>query len=126
MNRDSLFLELENFTSPGYASNRVIGYPVELRPLGRLVQSDRPICYGVLKRSDHAADGVPLVRITDLEDGRVVGDSLFRISHELDTEFGRSRLRGGELLLSIQGTIGRLAIAPQTLRGANISRTIAE
>jgi type I restriction enzyme S subunit len=32
---------------------------------------------------------------------------------------------GGEVLVSIQGTIGRVAVAPQELSGANISRTIA-
>jgi type I restriction enzyme S subunit len=34
-------------------------------------------------------------------------------------------LDGGEVLLSIQGTIGRVAICPPRLKGANISRTLA-
>jgi type I restriction enzyme S subunit len=52
-------------------------------------------------------------------------ESAHYITKELDAEFERSRLEGGEVLLSIQGTIGRTAIVPTNLRGANISRTLA-
>ena len=48
-----------------------------------------------------------------------------RISPALDVEFSRSRLAGGEVLLSIQGTVGRVALVPRELAGANISRTLA-
>jgi len=94
-------------------------------PLDHLVPEDRPICYGVLKPGDYIPDGVPLVRILDLEDNEVRLEGLYRVSASLDKEFARSRLEGGELLISIQGTVGRVAIAPDALRGANISRTIA-
>jgi type I restriction enzyme, S subunit len=50
---------------------------------------------------------------------------IYQITPELSSEFKRSVLQGNEVLLSIQGTIGRVAICPPHLRGANISRTIA-
>lgn len=90
-----------------------------------LVAKDRPICYGVLKPGPHVPDGVPLVRIVDVADGEVRLDELHHVSTQLDTEFSRSRLEGGEILLSIQGTIGRVAIVPPELNGGNISRTLA-
>jgi type I restriction enzyme, S subunit len=93
--------------------------------LGRLVPTDRPICYGVLKPGPFEDDGIRLVRIVDLLGDVISRSGLYRISTTLDQEFKRSRLRGGEILLSIQGTIGRVAIVPQDLGGANISRTIA-
>jgi type I restriction enzyme S subunit len=93
--------------------------------LGELTENTRPICYGVLKPGPQIEGGVPLVKITDM-DKRILGpDGMQQISNELDNEFRRSRLRGGEVLLSIQGTVGRVAIAASTLEGANISRTIA-
>jgi type I restriction enzyme S subunit len=79
----------------------------------------------VLKPGSYAPDGVPLVRILDIESDVVDETALFRISRRLDEQFERSRLDGGELLVSIQGTIGRVAIATDRIRGANISRTIA-
>jgi type I restriction enzyme S subunit len=93
--------------------------------LGELTENTRPICYGVLKPGPQVEGGVPLVKITDM-DKRILGpEGMQQISNELDHEFRRSRLEGGEVLLSIQGTVGRVAIAASTLEGANISRTIA-
>ena len=97
----------------------------QICPLGDLVVDGRPICYGVLKPGEFVADGVPLVRIVDIVNEQVGLDGLYRISATLDAEFQRSKLQGGEVLVSIQGTIGRVAVAPQELSGANISRTIA-
>lgn len=104
--------------------------PLELVPwptasLGELTTASRPICYGVLKPGPYDPNGVPLVKIQDLHGGTVTRDRLHYITPELDAEFSRSRLIGGEVLLSIQGTIGRVAICPDYLAGANISRTIA-
>jgi restriction endonuclease S subunit len=93
--------------------------------LGELTQNTRPICYGVLKPGDFEMDGVPLIRIVDMKGDVLSLDSVHRISTQLDNEFSRSRIRGGEVLLSIQGTIGRVAIAPSSAAGSNISRTIA-
>ena len=93
--------------------------------LGQLTSRTRPICYGVLKPGPYVHDGVPLLRIVDLAGDVVAPSGYHRISSALDSEFHRSRLRGGEVLLSIQGTVGRVAIAPAALAGANISRTIA-
>ena len=93
--------------------------------LGELTENTRPICYGVLKPGPQVEGGVPLVKITDM-DKRILGpEGMQQISNELDNEYRRSRLQGGEVLLSIQGTVGRVAIAASTLKGANISRTIA-
>jgi type I restriction enzyme S subunit len=93
--------------------------------LGELTENTRPICYGVLKPGPQVEGGVPLVKITDM-DRRILGpEGMQQVSNELDNEFRRSRLQGGEVLLSIQGTVGRVAIAASTLKGANISRTIA-
>jgi type I restriction enzyme S subunit len=90
--------------------------------LGQLTATTRPICYGVLKPGPYVEGGVPLLRIVDMA-GHVVAQSGYhRISSTLDSEFHRSRLRGGEVLLSIQGTVGRVATVPAALAGANISR----
>jgi type I restriction enzyme S subunit len=87
----------------------------------------RTPCYGVVQPGDDSSDGVPLVRVCDLEgDGESVAiEGLRRIPPEVASEYERSQLEGGELLISVVGTIGRTAIAPPALRGANIARAIA-
>jgi type I restriction enzyme S subunit len=87
----------------------------------------RSICYGVVQPGDDDGDGVPLVRVCDLVgDGLTVDTSSLRaIPATIDSDYERSRLEGGELLVSVVGTIGRTAIAPLSLRGANIARAVA-
>jgi type I restriction enzyme S subunit len=92
--------------------------------LGELT-SHRPICYGVLKPGKRQEKGVPLIRITDITENRLDESDIYLITSELSQEFGRSVLTGGEVLLSIQGTIGRVAICPNHMKGANVSRTLA-
>jgi type I restriction enzyme, S subunit len=83
------------------------------------------VAYGVLKPGPSTPDGVPMLRVSDVREGQVDQSSIYRISHELDAEYKRTKLIGGEVLLSIQGSVGRAAIVPKSLAGANISRTLA-
>lgn len=91
-------------------------------PLGDLLS--RPLAYGVLKPGDYVANGVPLVRIQDVHTGRLDPQQMHRISRELHQEFKRTALEGGELLLSIVGTLGKVIEVPQALRDGNISRAL--
>ncbi|MGE0307233.1 MAG: hypothetical protein AB7Q27_15910 [Acidimicrobiia bacterium] len=93
--------------------------------LGDLVEPGRKIAYGVLQPGGDVAAGVPLVRVMDLVDGTVAVSQLKRISPAIASKFPRTTLAGGEVLLSVVGTIGRLAVAPRHLRGANVARAVA-
>lgn len=91
----------------------------------QLNPANRPCAYGVLQPGDDLADGVPLVRVMDVADGRVAVDQLKRISPDISGQYRRTVLHGGEVLLTIVGTIGRTAVAPPELLGANIARAVA-
>jgi type I restriction enzyme S subunit len=43
----------------------------------------------------------------------------------IDAEYQRSKLRPGDVLLTIRGTVGRLALVPDELDGANITQDTA-
>lgn len=90
-----------------------------------LLPATEPICYGVVQPGSETEGGIPLVRVCDLVDGTVEIEQLRTISAAVDEEYARSRLNGGEVLVSVVGTIGRVAIAPPETRGANIARAIA-
>jgi type I restriction enzyme S subunit len=85
----------------------------------------RPISYGVLQPGDDLPDGIPLVRVCDVAEGRVAVDQLKRIAPAISAQFQRTILQGGEVLLTVVGTIGRTAIAPIVLAGANTARAVA-
>jgi len=91
------------------------------KPLSEIV--DRPIAYGVLKPAEAITNGVQMFRIQDFdEDGRLANTELHRISRALDHEFRRTRLREGDLIISVVGTIGKVYEIPNQYSGANVSR----
>lgn len=92
--------------------------------VGSLVASDRKIAYGVLQPGKHVPGGVPLVRVGNVEGFRLVGD-MKRIDPSIAARYPRTALRGGEVLLTVVGTIGRTAVAPPELAGANVARAVA-
>lgn len=85
----------------------------------------KSIAYGVLKPGPQQPGGVPMLRVKDLHGGAIDASDLYHITSELDAQYMRTKLQGGELLLSIQGSVGRVAIVPKSLSGANLSRTLA-
>lgn len=93
--------------------------------LADLVSQDRPICYGILMPGNGFEGGVPVVKVKDYPDGEVVVDGLLLTDPVIDEDYKRSRLRTGDLLISIRGTIGRLAFVPKALDGANITQDTA-
>jgi type I restriction enzyme S subunit len=98
----------------------------ELRKLETLLIKGRKISYGIVKPGKHDATGVRLIKSQQVRDDSMDLSADFRITKKLDQEYARTRLQGGEILLNLVGaSIGRSAIAPKELRGANVSRAIA-
>ncbi len=89
-----------------------------------LTPADRACAYGVLQPGDDTADGVPFIRVGDVHDGVVDIDTLKRIQPSIAAQYPRTQLEGGEILITIVGTIGRTAVVPRSLNGANVARAI--
>src|SRR4030095_2790241 len=69
--------------------------------------------------------GVPLVRVCDVADGKVAVDQLKLVDPKIAAAFKRTFLQGGEVLLTVVGTIGRTAIVPPEIAGANVARAVS-
>lgn len=91
--------------------------------LSSLCEHGRPLCYGVVQPGESCAQGVPLIRVQDMLDGGIAVGELRTIASKVDKDFQRSRVYGGEVLISLVGTIGRIAIVPDGLV-ANIARAL--
>jgi type I restriction enzyme, S subunit len=94
-------------------------------PLGTLVQASRPITYGILMPKANIPDGVPYVRVKDMKADGIDIAGLRRTSQVIADEYQRSMLRTGDVLVSIRGTYGRVAVVPDQLDGANITQDTA-
>ncbi len=95
------------------------------RPLNDLIAAGRPICYGILMPKEDVPNGVPYVRVKDFPGGAINVHSLRRTTRDIAEKYKRSALRPGDVLVSIRGTYGRVAIVPPELVGANITQDTA-
>jgi len=95
----------------------------DLVELGDLSPAGRRAAYGVLQPGPHVAEGVPLVRVGDITGNAIAGD-LKRIAPKIAEQYPRTRLRGGEVLITRVGTIGRTAVVPAQLQHANVARAV--
>lgn len=114
----SIFLEM--FGDPIANPN---GMPTTC--LHDVVSADRKITYGILKPGPDIADGIPYVRVVDIQNSMIDVENLKRTSVEISREYRRSTLKAGDLLISIRGHVGRMAIAPIECAGANITQDTA-
>ncbi len=69
--------------------------------------------------------GVPVVKVRNFDDGRLDLTKLVRTTKEIDAMYKRSRLQGGDILLSIRGSTGLVALVPPELGGGNITQDSA-
>ena len=105
--------------SPGV---KVVTSTVEL---GSLVLPEAPICYGILMPGEDTDGGVPVVKVRDYDHRGIEVGQLLRAAPSIETPYRRSRLEPGDLLMSIRGTTGVIAIVPPELVGANITQDTA-
>jgi type I restriction enzyme S subunit len=109
---------------PGYKQTEVGVIPTEWDSvaIADLVEPAFPICYGVVQVGADTRDGVPVVAIKYVKD--IETAPLHRVSTVLERPYARSRIKGGDVLISIKGTIGRVGVVPEGFSG-NISRELA-
>jgi type I restriction enzyme S subunit len=94
-------------------------------PLSELVEEGRGISYGIVQPGADVPDGVPIIRVKDIRNGQIDSRNPLRVSPEIEAAYSRTRLNGGELLLTLVGTVGESAIVPASLAGWNTARAVA-
>ncbi len=71
-----------------------------------------------------AGAGIPIVRVNDVRNGRISTTSPMKVTPKIEAAYSRTRLQGGELLLTLVGTVGETAVVPDALRGWNTARAV--
>lgn len=93
--------------------------------LDDLIDELAPICYGILMPGDHVPNGIPVIKVKDYVNGTLSRDKVLCTSVEIDSQYNRSRVREGDILLSIRGGTGAIRFVPKELDGANITQDTA-
>lgn len=92
-----------------------------------IMTEDKPFCYGVVQPGNEDEKGNFLIRAGDLKNNTVDTSKLRTISKQVDEEYSRSKVEGGEILITVVGAgIGECGIVPTSCRGYNIARAVAK
>lgn len=94
--------------------------------LQELLEPSRGISYGIIKLGQEPKEGgIPTLRCSDVKPRYLDLTGVRTVSKDIEREYSRTRLEGGEVLLNIRGTLGGVASVPKELRGYNIAREVA-
>ena len=91
----------------------------------QLLRDDSGLAYGILKPGEPDPGGVPMIRVMDIGRGRMNDTEIFKVTKKLSDEFKRTILEENDIMLAVMATVGRCAIVPSHLVGANVNRALA-
>jgi type I restriction enzyme, S subunit len=95
-------------------------------PLSDLVDPTRGISYGIVQPGKPTIDGVPIIRVNDISDGQIRPANILRVDGQIESKYGRTRLRASEVLLTVVGAyFGKTAIVTPAYHGWNVARAIS-
>ena len=87
---------------------------------------DHAISYGIVQPGPHVNTGyVPMLRANNIKNGKINATEVLQVSEAVEAKYERTRLEGGELLITVVGNPGQCAIVPPSLSGHNVARAIA-
>ncbi|MCF7971587.1 MAG: restriction endonuclease subunit S [Methylococcaceae bacterium] len=86
---------------------------------------DKNISYGIVQPGQHVDDGIPVIRVNNVNNGQLQLLDVLKVSPETESKYKRTRLKGGEVLLTLVGSTGQSFVAPKQLSGWNVPRAIA-
>lgn len=96
----------------------------ETTRLRRLVDSERPMTYGILQCGEPVDGGVPYIGPSDIigEGASPERDALRTTTPEIANAYQRSVLAGGDVVVSIGPAYGKVAVVSDDLTGANLTQ----
>ena len=105
--------------------DKILAASDEERLLAQLADSQRRIQYGIVLPGPDFPGGVPIVKGGDVAAGRMSPEELNRTDPAIESGYPRSRLIAGDIVIAIRGSVGEVAVVPETLEGANITQDAA-
>lgn len=86
---------------------------------------DRNISYGIVQPGKHLDEGIPVLRVNNIGNNSLDLDAVMKVDPKIEEKYLRTRLLGGEVLLTLVGSTGQSIIAPEYMKGWNVARAIA-
>jgi type I restriction enzyme, S subunit len=87
--------------------------------------SDGNISYGIVQPGRPTPHGIPMLRVNNIQNGSLDLGEVLQVSAEIEAGYKRTRLAGGEIILTLVGSTGQSLVVPHELAGWNVARAIA-
>lgn len=97
----------------------------KIKNLEELVSKTRKITYGIVVPGPNTPNGNLMIRAQDYSFGWKDIDTIYRVTDEIHDSYKRSQVKEGDVLLTIVGSIGKTAVVPKHLSGANLTQQTA-
>jgi type I restriction enzyme S subunit len=84
------------------------------------------ISYGIVQPGQHTEiDSIPIIRVNNIKNGYIKTDEVMKVAKSVEEKHKKTRLQGGELLITVVGSVGECAIVPESLKGWNVARAVS-
>jgi len=85
----------------------------------------RPISYGIVQTGPNIRNGIPCLRVVDIDDGRINKTGLICTTKQISDSYRRTVLKAGDLVMPLRGKVGDVGEIDEELAGANLTRGVA-
>ena len=83
------------------------------------------ITYGIVQCGPHIRDGIPYVRVSDMDKAELDVDGMLRTSRAIAARFSRSTVQQGDLVYALRGKLGEVRQVGSGVAGANLTQGTA-
>ncbi|NAS00347.1 restriction endonuclease subunit S [Acinetobacter haemolyticus] len=83
------------------------------------------ITYGIVQCGPHIPNGVPYIRVSDMNSSELNVDEMLRTSPEIASSFGRSKVEEGDIVYALRGKLGEVKMVGTAVSGANLTQGTA-
>ena len=83
------------------------------------------ITYGIVQCGPHVENGVPYIRVSDMNSPVLDVSGMLRTSQVIASQFSRSQVKEGDVVYALRGKIGEVRNVDQSVAGANLTQGTA-
>lgn len=86
---------------------------------------DGAVTYGVVQPGPAVDSGTPMLRVNNFRGYGLDTSDVMRIANEVEARYARTRIRTDDVLITVVGSVGQVAVVPDELTGWNLARAVA-
>ncbi|SNB45222.1 restriction endonuclease subunit S [Geobacter sp. DSM 9736] len=110
---------------PGYKQTEIGVIPKDWDVLPLQDACRVPITYGIVQCGPHIPNGVPYIRVSDMDRSQLDVSGMMRTSFAIATQFGRSTVEENDIVYALRGALGEVRLISREVAGANLTQGTA-